>query len=113
LHGEYFSSKFIFNKIHEVMKNIKDIIFFLNKIKPNKIAKIINEACIVIMITYGCGRRTAIIRKNLLKWNSRHTRGNRTSKLMTLSFLIRITNSFNTRKLGIWKTKFIQNLLKH
>jgi protein involved in ribonucleotide reduction len=91
LRGDYFSRKFAFKKVHEIVKDIKDIRFFLNKINPSELAKIINEAYIVIVPTYGCGRITPNIRKNLLEWNSRHTCGNRISKLMTLSFLTRIT----------------------
>jgi hypothetical protein len=66
LHSDNISRKFAFNKVHEIVEDIKDIRFFLNKINPCELAKIIDEAYIIIVSTYRGRRRTPNIREDLL-----------------------------------------------
>jgi hypothetical protein len=47
LYGNDLSTKFPFNEILKVMKNLKDIRFFLEKVDPCILAKIINETHVV------------------------------------------------------------------
>jgi hypothetical protein len=47
LYGDDLSTKFSFDKVLKIMKNLKNIRFFLEKVDPCILAKIINETHIV------------------------------------------------------------------
>jgi hypothetical protein len=66
LHSNYFLIKFAFNKVHEIVKDIKDIRLLFDEMDPSEFAKIINEAHIIFVATYGYRCRTPNIGENLL-----------------------------------------------